>query len=497
MLNLTGGIILVLLCAFLGFKCWKLAGKEKYNKALYLIILMGILIRFFVSSDFYLHKWDEKYHALVAKNIIDNPLKPTLYKEALIPYNYEFWDSNHIWLHKQPFPLWTMALSMFLFGINEIALRLPTVILSTLGIWLTFYVGKYFFNEKAGIIAAFLFAINGLINELTGGRVATDHIDVYFLVFILLSVFFTVKNIETRNWRYNLLVGISLGIAILTKWLPALIVLLIWLLLNIDDQHSSKLTVFKKFLIVLISCGITFVPWQIFTNIQYPLEASLASADNWKHVTETLVNPDAPFYYHFQKMGLIYGELVYLPLVWFGYRIFKGSGINLKEISLAVWILIPYVFFSLVKTKMQAYTLFCAPAIFIIIGAFVTNFESKKINYPIVKKIIIALLFLLPIRYSIERIKPFDIMERNPNWAIELRQLNQTFGTEKTVIFNESRPHETMFYTNAIAHPRIPEIEWLEKIHNQGYTIYIRKTEEDSAEIMKLIKALGYIKIVE
>ncbi len=39
-----------------------------------------------------LHDWDERYHALVAKNMIEQPFKPMLYKNPVLPYDYKDWD---------------------------------------------------------------------------------------------------------------------------------------------------------------------------------------------------------------------------------------------------------------------------------------------------------------------------------------------------------------------------------------------------------------------
>lgn len=79
---------------------------------------------------------------------MNHPLKPTLYDNPILPYDYRNWVGNHVWVHKQPLPLWIMSASMWLFGVNEIALRLPSIILTTIGIWLSFIIGRYFFNKK-------------------------------------------------------------------------------------------------------------------------------------------------------------------------------------------------------------------------------------------------------------------------------------------------------------------------------------------------------------
>ncbi len=188
--NQLFGISTIIFC-FVGYVfSWKYEAKEDYKISILLLILCGLALRVYVSTDCCLHLWDERYHALVAKNLIKHPLIPTLYDNPVLPYDYKSWISNHIWLHKQPLPLWAMAASMSLFGVNEIALRIPSIILSTLGIWLIFAIGSYLFNKKTGFLAAFLFSINGLIVETTGGRAAADHIDLFFIIFIELAVFF-------------------------------------------------------------------------------------------------------------------------------------------------------------------------------------------------------------------------------------------------------------------------------------------------------------------
>lgn len=157
------------------------ASKSNFKIAIFLLVILGLFLRLYCSFDFYLHSWDEKFHALVAKNLIGHPFKPTLYDNPVLPYDYTNWTSNHIWLHKQPFSLWSMAFSMWLFGCNEIALRFPSILLSSLSIVLTYSIGKYFFSRKIAFIAAFLFSINGLLIELSSGRIPTDHIDSFFI----------------------------------------------------------------------------------------------------------------------------------------------------------------------------------------------------------------------------------------------------------------------------------------------------------------------------
>ena len=97
------GIITVLLCIAGYSFAWKYQSKDKYTIAISLLIISGLILRIYTSADFFLHSWDEMYHALVAKNLIKHPLLPTLYDNPVLPYDFKAWVQNHVWLHKQPF----------------------------------------------------------------------------------------------------------------------------------------------------------------------------------------------------------------------------------------------------------------------------------------------------------------------------------------------------------------------------------------------------------
>ena len=85
-------------CYFYSLKSFK---NNQQNLALILIILGGLILRIYSASDLFLHSWDERYHALVAKNLLQPPLLPTLYEHPVLDYNYQNWTANHIWVQKQ------------------------------------------------------------------------------------------------------------------------------------------------------------------------------------------------------------------------------------------------------------------------------------------------------------------------------------------------------------------------------------------------------------
>jgi hypothetical protein len=126
---LPGGAVLVTLsAAALVWMSCVFARRERWTMAAVALGAAALLVRAYAAGDLALHPWDERYHAVVAKHLIETPLVPTLYAEPVLPYDYRDWTGNHVWLHKPPLSLWSQALSMWLFGVAEIPMRLPSVL---------------------------------------------------------------------------------------------------------------------------------------------------------------------------------------------------------------------------------------------------------------------------------------------------------------------------------------------------------------------------------
>jgi 4-amino-4-deoxy-L-arabinose transferase len=468
----TGILVVTALLLFYAFRHYR---SGRIQASLALILFAGLLLRLFVSADFYLHEWDERYHALVAKNMMEHPFKPLLYVEPLLPYDFKDWTSNHVWVHKQPFPLWAMAGSMHLFGVNEIALRIPSILLSTAAVYLTFLIGSYFFGKTAGLWAAFFHSINGLIIELTGGRVATDHYDTIFLFFIELAILFSLLLVKKDRLAYALLAGLSMGIAILTKWLPALIVVPVWLACSLGREKPEWKKLTWQLAVMLLAAVAVALPWQFYIHAQFPQEAQWESDYNWRHFTEVIEGHEESFLKHFGNMPRIWGELIYLPVLWFFYSLAKRWDWN--KAALAIWVFVPFLFFSFARTKMQAYTLFTCPALFIMLAWHCRSLHLHELFYlkkRWLSRFILLLLVVLPLRYCYERVKPFKT-DRNPAWASELRSLAQKYEGKKVVIFNMERPVEAMFYGDFTAYFSAPDSQEIKPLLQKGYLVMLKK----------------------
>ncbi len=470
--DLLYGILSITLSFGLFYFTYRKFREEQFEVAVFLLMLGGLVLRIYTASDFFLHEWDERYHALVAKNMMGQPWLPTLYKNPVLPFSIEDWTSNHVWLHKQPVALWFMSASISLFGTNELAVRLPSILFSTLSIYLVYRIGTYFKNREVGILAAFFMAINGLVIELTAGRVATDHVDICFMFFILLSVFLTLLYAQKNRWIFNVLAGLALGTAILTKWLPALIVLPLWLIVVWNMSPQPKKWVILNFVLFSGIAAIVFLPWQIYIHSAFPLEAAHEAGFNFRHLTETIEEHSGGIFYFLHKIRINYGELIYLPMIWFLYTIFRRKDWHPVRLATAVWMLGPLLVFSLAETKMQGYLLISAPAFFIVTAYFfffLLDLYQQKNKYRWLIAVVLFALVALPVRYSIERIKPFSDRDRSPQWVSDLK----AFPRGEGLLFNYPHPVEAMFYTDLTVYSSIPADSTVQRLLRGGYDVFI------------------------
>lgn len=446
-------------------------GNEK--QAIAFLLAGAACLRFSVALDPYLHEWDERFHALVAKHVMNHPLVPTLYDHPLFPFDYKGWNVNSIWLHKPPLTLWVMALSMKIFGVNEIAIRIPALLFSTVAVFLTWFIAKRLFNQHVAWLAAFFQSINGFVIEISGGRIATDHVDVFFFFFIELAVAFAILQKEKRNKIFLVLFSLSLACAIYCKWLPALIVVPVWWLLNFERKKlwSSLIQLLIIFVIVIV----LVLPWQLYIFHFFPTEAAWESQYNLLHFITALGIHGETWYFYLLHASINWNELIWVAFAWF-VAVAVRKKFPKEFLALICWIVIPYIFFSVAKTRMEGFVLFTSPAMFIILAYSWFDWKEKMKtakNWRIPIGILLTAILVLAFRYSIQRIKPFRLDQGKASAIKSIKILPSKISKPNTVFFNTPYYIEVMFYTPFIAYPQIPTGEEVKTVEEQGFNVII------------------------
>lgn len=479
--NLVFGIATVIACTAGYFFAWKAFRRQDHKRSLLLIVLCGLALRIFTGSDLYLHSWDERYHALVARHLTEHPLKPTLYENPVLPYHADDWIANHVWLEKPPLPLWAMAASLKTFGTSEIAARFPSLLVSTLAIWLTYLIGLYLFDRRTALLAAFLHSINGLLIEVAGGKISSDVVETFFVFFIELGIFVSVYAIHHRKtYAWSALIGLLTAFALLSKWNPGMIVVVVWFFGAWFSGYYDRKQIFLCFVISVATALGVYGIWIAYILHSFPEEANWILRKFIFAYSKTLEEHSGPFYYYLAQMRILFGELVYIPLLIGIYLLFKKKR-SWRMIIVAVWWIIPFLIFSFAATKRQTYLLMAAPAFFLTIAQGWCYLERARFLFrpKWIVSIILILLLVLPLRYGLERVKPFELRDRDPAWAIELRNIKTKIPSGKNVtLFNVKRPVELMFYNDCTAYPQLPDSSTINTLIRNKNIVVINLTND-------------------
>ena len=577
-LNLVWGLAALAAAGLLFGYAWRAWRRGRPEAAAAAIVVAGLVLRMYAGCDLFLHTWDERYHALVAKHLVEHPLVPTLYDHPVLPYDYRNWRANHVWLHKPPLALWLMAAGMRLLGPDELAMRLPSLLLSALAILLTYVIGSHLGGRRVGLLAAGFQAVNGYLLQLPGGRVAVDHVDNALVFFVELGILGAV--LQVRGWRprpgtrygighgaadgagrsggwpafflATLAIGAVCGLAVLTKWLPGLLPIPVWLALAWRRQPPRRLA--AGLLAMAAGCAAVALPWQLYIRAAFPLEAGWESAYNLHHLAVPIEGLGGSPLYHLLNMPRYFGELIYLPLGWFlvslvhpawrrsppgrragprqpdretagpaiaereeareeredrsrpedrapaeGRRASEGRQ-ALDVLPLATWLLLPLVAFSLAATKLGGYIMIAAPALFVVEASFWLWLwdrrprpggardarDALRVAWAALRCAALVLLPLLPLRYTVERMKIRPGYDRNPPWAKALRELPARLGPGPVVLFHLDRPLEAMFYTPYIAYEGLPTPAQARRLTAAGYRVVVLDAAAAPPELRRL-----------
>lgn len=470
-----------------------------YNKnraALFLLFLGSLGVGIFIASlDNFLVLWDEQYHALVARHMLENPLKPTLYSTPLLGYEYRDWTANHIWLHKQPLFLWQIALSLKIFGINELAVRVPGIIMHAFTSVMIYRMGKISYSSAVGFYGALFFTVAYYPLELVAGKYATDHNDIAFLFYVTASfwAWFEYRRSQKKYWLA--FIGVFSGCAVLVKWLPGLLIYPTWIIALALNDKKNRLKI-KTYIPVIISFAISilvFLPWQLFILNKYPVEARHEFQLNTQHFFHAIENHGGDFWFHFKAVKDIYGagDLVPVLLLLGLFFLIKNSTEKIFRVAILSALIITYGFYTLASTKMTSFCIIVSPFGFLGLSALtdsIINFLKTKIKLSIFETFtryvaIIAICYFLIDLNKIEN----SHTEKNPhdnfNRGADLEQmelitrLSESLGADRFVIFNADKRLNghipVMFYTGHIAYGFVPDKEQIKKIKEQSYKIAI------------------------
>lgn len=197
----------------------------KPRALLIFILLLTVLLRLYRLDYPPTYVFDEVYHAFTAKEMAHGSVKA-----------WEWWHTPpegvaYEWTHP-PLAKEIMAFSLLIFRTEDPwAWRLPGVFLGSLSVYLVYAIGRRLFqNRSVALLSTFIFSLDGLnfVQSRTGMN------DIYFITFMLASLFFFVD-------KKFLLSAIFLGLSLASKW-TAIYTLLIYIPFLIKERKTFYLS---------------------------------------------------------------------------------------------------------------------------------------------------------------------------------------------------------------------------------------------------------------
>lgn len=336
-----------------------------------LLLIIAFVLRWYIASQYpFLHDWDERFHALVSKHLMETPFTPRLRSNPILPYNYKEWCCNYIWLQKQPFFMWQIALSMKIFGVGVMQVRLPSIIMSSLLILPTYRIAYISSGSRLlGIISAVIGTVSGYQMMLVSGVQGMDHNDMAFLFYIIMSIYSFVEYTHNPNSKFWILAGLFSGVAVLNKWLVGLLVFSGWgLYILFNNKWRKDKSKYFTLIGSVIICFVVFIPWQIYIHSVFPQEAKYIQEFVNKHLSEAVEGHEWPWDYYFNTFGYLYGTYSkYLFFVGLFFTL-KSKRHRLLNAILITYILVIYTFFTIVPSKLLSFPFVIAPLVYIVMA---------------------------------------------------------------------------------------------------------------------------------
>ncbi len=262
---------------------------------------------------------------------------------------------------KSPMVFWTAMLSFKLFEVSDFTARIPSAIANIVSSFIILFICiKIFHSYKTGIMAVFIYLCSLQVNA-SSHQICTD---LLALVFLLLSLFFSLKGIRD-NKLWFLLAGFFNGFAYLSKSALGFVIpaaLLIYIII----RRRGDLFVY---LIMLVVISFIFsIPYYLYISIKLP---SMFKENFLTHYLLGIVYTkgkhgifDVLFRLLYYLVLLLLFILPFAPgLLLIFFR--KGEDNTVKSIFwndlsslVLIYLLILLIGFSMIRQKMAHYTLF-------------------------------------------------------------------------------------------------------------------------------------------
>jgi 4-amino-4-deoxy-L-arabinose transferase-like glycosyltransferase len=329
---------------------------------------------FYKLDDFSIYSWDEARHGVTAYEMIKN--------NNFIVNTYR--NKVDYWNLKPPLSFWTIVLGYKIAGSNALGLRLFSAVFSILTITLV----SIFVNKNYGKLASTVSALvlSTCTQFLINHSSRTGDADSLFVFLFTIAILSLLQWDTNNKWLY--VSGLSFSFAFLTKsWHSGNIAIIMGLYLCLTGKYK-KLS--SKNWIILCMCML--LPILIWAGIRYQYDG--LEFFRKMIMYDLLQRSTAPIERHFGGVFYYLAILYRFFALWILFLcltsllLFLKRGFLIKTlisiknnpfiIGNVLWVLIPFILFTIAKTKIRWYILPIYPPLSIIIGVLTSKILMKS-----------------------------------------------------------------------------------------------------------------------
>ena len=265
---------------------------------------------------------------------------------------------------------------------NEFTSRMGSALFGILGLWLVYLFGKKLYTQRTGILATIILGtslIFFLETQLT-------LLDTTLTFFITLTLYWFYIGYHQGKRIFLLLLGIPLGLGILTKGPVALLLLggvgiTIWFYYLIKRQKKWCELFNWQLLVGFVIAGVISVPW--YLAMWHRFGAAFIQSHFGYHMftrfTTAIEDHGGNQWYFY----LYYVIMLFVGLFPWSMNIISSIRFGIKKINtsslfLLVWAGVIFIFFSIAQTKLPGYVVPMLPPIAILIGCWWDHIAFRK-----------------------------------------------------------------------------------------------------------------------
>lgn len=365
---------------------WQSKTKVVYT---FLIVILLSIVFFNVVyglSTFPIYSWDEARHGVSAYEMLK--------KGNFVVNTYR--NKIDYWNLKPPLSFWATMAGYKIAGFNALGLRL----FSAVSAILTFIIITVFTYKKHGISASILttMTLATCTQFLINHSARTGDADSLFVFLFTVSMLSMLLSEQNIHWLY--VTGIGFSLAFLTKsWHAGNIAIILCLYLLITGMYKKLLL--RNWLFLCLCMLLPIFCWGI---IRYQYDGieffkNMVAYDLLKRSSHPIEGHIGDHSYYFEIMWRFSSLWVMVFIGLAAAHLFKSFPLKIRNvryhsfyIGTSLWLLVPFILYSMAETKIRWYILPVYPALSVIIGTLACSILK---NGKFITKIVLSVSMLL------------------------------------------------------------------------------------------------------